>query len=68
MCGHDVPQQDVVLDAELAQDAVHDRRARFGGSGSGDLPLGCERDTAHARAAKPRSLADEDDACVRTRR
>jgi len=58
---HDVPQQHLVLDAELREHAVHDRRRRLCGTGAGELPLGRERDPTDARAAVTGSLADEDD-------
>ena len=57
----DVPQKHIVLEAELAEDAMHDRRARLGRARAGQLTLGRERHTADARAAIAGSLADEDD-------
>ena len=58
---HDVPQQHVVLDSELAEHAVHDRRARLRRARAGQLALRGEGDAADARAAIPGRLADEDD-------
>ena len=58
---HDVPEQHVVGDSELAQDAVHDRRRRLGRPGAGQLPLGRERHTAHARPAVAGRFTDEHD-------
>lgn len=36
---HDVPEEDVVLDPELVEHAVDDRRARLGRSRAGELSL-----------------------------
>ena len=60
MRGHDIPEQHIVLDPELAQDSVHDRRRRLARPCACQLLLGRERDAAHARAAVSRRLADED--------
>jgi len=57
----DVPQQDVVLDAELLEHAVDDRRRRLGRPGARELAFGRERDAADASAAIAGGLADEDD-------
>jgi acylphosphatase len=57
----DVPEQDVVLEAELAEDAVHDRRRRLGGTTAGELPLGRERDSRDPGSAIAGRLADEQD-------
>ncbi len=65
---HDVPEQDVVLDPELREHAVDDRRGRLGGAAPGQLPLGGERDAADAGAAVAGRLADEQDRRVRARR
>jgi hypothetical protein len=40
---HDIPQQHVLLEAELREHAVHDRRGRLGRPGARQLPLGRER-------------------------
>lgn len=61
----EVPEQDVVLDAELAQNSAHDRRARFRGTRARQLPLGGERDSGDARAAVTGGLTDEQHASVR---
>ena len=55
----EVPEQDVVLGAELVEDAVDDRRGRLGRAAAGQLPLGRERDPGHPRAAIAGRLADE---------
>jgi hypothetical protein len=57
---HDVPEQDVVLELELLERAVDDRRRRFGRPGTGELALGRERQPADARAAVAGRLADEE--------
>ena len=57
---HDVPEQHVVLDPELPQDPVHDRRGRLGGAIAGQLPLGRERESAHTRTSIACGFADED--------
>jgi hypothetical protein len=56
---HDVPEQDVLLDPELAQDTVHDRRSCLGRSAAGELALRGERHAADPRAAVAGRLADE---------
>ena len=61
MCRDDIPEQDVVLEPELAQNAVNDRRARLGRAATRELPLGRERDPADARAAVAGRFADEQD-------
>jgi hypothetical protein len=61
---HDVPEQDVVLDPELAQDAVDDRRSRLGGPAAGQLAFRGERQAADTRAAVAGGLADEQELCV----
>src|SRR5919197_171294 len=60
MRGHDVPEENLFLDAELREHAVHDRGAGLGRPGAGELALRRERDAADARAAIARRLADED--------
>jgi prevent-host-death family protein len=40
---------------------MDDRRSRFGGAGSGELPLGRERDAADAGTAVAGGFADEED-------
>ena len=57
----DVPEQHLVLDAELRQHAVHDRRRRLRGAGARELALGREGDAADPRTAVARRLADEGD-------
>jgi hypothetical protein len=63
----DVPEQDVVDELQLGEHPLDDRRRRLGRTRPGELPLGRERDTGDARAAIPRSLADEEERRVRTR-
>ncbi len=58
---HDVPEQHLVLDAELGEHAVHDRRRRLGRAGTRELALGSERNPADACAAVAGGLADEHD-------
>jgi hypothetical protein len=60
--GHDVPEQHVLLEAELAERAVDDGGARLGRPGSGQLALRGEREPADSGAAVARRLADEDEA------
>jgi hypothetical protein len=64
MCRHDVPEQHLVLDPELGEDAVDDRRARLGRAPARQLALGGERDAADPCAAVPGRLPDEDDARI----
>jgi hypothetical protein len=59
MRGDDVPEQDVLLDPELAEHAVDDRRRRLGGPRSGQLALRGEGNATDARAAVAGRLADE---------
>src|SRR4051794_22942462 len=54
-----VPEEHLVLDAELGEHAVDDRRGRLCGAGARELALGRERDPADARAAIAGGLADE---------
>src|SRR3954447_26698803 len=65
---HDVPQQHGFLDAQLARNAVHDRRARFRRPRAGELTLGCECNPADARAAITGRLTHEDRRSVNTTR
>jgi hypothetical protein len=61
MSRDDVPEQDVLFDPELVEDAVDDRRGRLGRPGAGELALGGEGDAADPGTAISRGLADEDD-------
>ena len=56
---HDVPEQHVLLEAELVEHAVDDRRRRLRGPASRQLALGGERDAADPRAAVAGRLSDE---------
>jgi len=56
---HEVPEQDVVGDPELCERSVHDRRADLGRPGTGQLPLGREREPGNARSAIARCLTDQ---------
>jgi hypothetical protein len=58
---HDVPEEDVVLDRQLPQDPVHDRRRRLRRAAAGELALRGERDPRDAGSAVARRLADEED-------
>jgi hypothetical protein len=58
---HDVPQQHVLVEAELREHAVHDRRGRLGRPSARELPLGRERDARDARAAVAGRLTDDQD-------
>src|SRR5581483_6734912 len=64
---HDVPEQDVVGDAELVEHPVDDRRGGLGGAGARQLPFRRERDAADARPSIPSRLADEHDRRIRPR-
>ena len=57
----DVPEEDIVLDAELGEDAVDDRRGRLGRAAAGELPLGREGQPGDAGTAVAGSLPDEED-------
>jgi hypothetical protein len=57
----DVPEQHLLLEPELGQDAVDDRRRCLGGAVSGQLALGRERHAGDAGTAVARRLADEQD-------
>ena len=61
----DVPQENVVGEAELGERALDDRRGRLARPAARELALGRERDSRDARAAVARCLADEQDARVR---
>src|SRR4030095_13175435 len=56
----DVPEQHVLLDVELSEDAMNDRRRRLGGPGAGNLALRREGETADACTAIAGPLADEE--------
>jgi len=58
---HDVPEQHVLVELELGQDAMDDRRGRLRRALSGQLALGREGDPRDARTAVPRRLPDEKD-------
>jgi hypothetical protein len=55
----DVPEQNVVLDIEVRENAVDDRRGRLARAGSRQLAFGCERDPGNACASVTGSFADE---------
>ena len=55
----DVPEQDALLEPELGEDAVDDRRARFRGPVSRQLALRGERDPGDPCAAVAGGFADE---------
>jgi len=56
---YDIPEQDVVLEPELGEHAMDDRRRRLGWAGARELTLGRERQPADARPAIACRLADE---------
>jgi len=56
---HDVPKQHVVVEAELCEDAMDDRRRRLRRAAAAELALRREGQPAHARAAIAGRLADE---------
>src|SRR5262245_28942464 len=58
---NDVPQEHLVLDAELREHAVDDRRRRLRRTEAGELALRRERDPTYACAAIAGRLAYEDD-------
>src|SRR5947199_6435507 len=62
---HHVPEEDVVLETELPEHPVDDRRRRLSWAAAGQLALRGERDSGDARPAVARSLADEEDRRVR---
>ena len=53
-----------LVDAEPREHAMHDRRRRLGGAGSGELALGREGDPADACAAVAGGLTDEHNRCM----
>lgn len=57
---HDIPEQDSVLERQLLENAVHDRRSGFCGPGSGELALGRERDAGEARTVVAGGFADQE--------
>ena len=57
----EVPEQDVVLEPELRERPLHDRRGRLRRPAAGQLALGGERNPRDARAAVAGRLADEQD-------
>ena len=59
----DVPEQNVLLEPEIGENAVHDRRGCLGGPGARQLPLGRERDAAEPGSAISRGLTDEEERC-----
>jgi hypothetical protein len=56
---HDVPEEHVVREPELGEDALHDRGRRLAGRTPGDLALGGEGQAAHSRPAVPGRLTDQ---------
>jgi hypothetical protein len=58
---HDVPEQHLVAQAELGEDAVDDRGRRLRRARARQLPLGGERDARDAGAAIAGRLADEEE-------
>jgi len=58
---HDVPEQQVLLEPEVGEHTVDDRRGRLRGPRSGELPLGREGEAADAGAAIAGRLADEEE-------
>ena len=61
----DVPEKDFLIEAELGEDAVHNRRRRLARCVAGELTLGGERDPGYACAAVAGGLTEEQDGCVR---
>lgn len=57
----DVPEEDVVGEPELVEDAVDDRRRGLGGARARQLALRREWDPAHARAPVAGRLGDEEE-------
>ncbi len=57
----DVPEQNVSLELERAENAVHDCRRHLRRPAAGQLPLGRERDPRDACAAIARCFPDEND-------
>ncbi len=58
---HDVPEDRPLRYPELAERPPDDRRRRLGRPGSGELPLGGERDPGQTGAAVSGRLSDEED-------
>ena len=58
---NDVPEKRAVLELEVGERAVHDRRAGFARAFARELALGRERDAADAGAAIPSRLANEEE-------
>jgi acylphosphatase len=61
---HGVPEENLLLELELGENAVKDRRRGFAGPAPGELALRGEGNSAHARPAVAGRLADEEDRCV----
>src|SRR5215831_284687 len=61
---YDVPEQHVLLDPELGEHSVDDRRACLTGTGPGELSFRRERDPGDAGAAVAGRLADEEERCA----
>jgi hypothetical protein len=61
MRGDDVPEEHSLLQAQLVDDAVDDRRGRLCRPSPAQLSLGRERNPGYARAAVARRFADEQD-------
>jgi hypothetical protein len=55
----DIPEQDVLLEPKLRENAVDDRRAGLGRPAAGELPLRRERDSRDARAPVTGGFANE---------
>src|SRR5438105_4793732 len=64
----DVPEQYIVFEPELGEDAVDDRRGRLGGPRPGQLPLRGEGNAAPPGAAVAGRFSDEDRRGVRPSR
>jgi len=62
---HDVPEQHAVLEIELREDAVHDRRGRLARACSCELAFGRERDPGDACPAVARRFTYEQDGRTR---
>ena len=60
MRGHDVPEQHLVLDSELREHAVNDRRGRLRGARARQLPFGSEGNSADSGTSVAGGLADKD--------
>ena len=63
---HDVPEQDVLLDPQLGQRAVNDRRRRLRRPAAGEQPLRGERDPRDAGAPVTGGFPDQDDGSAAT--